>query len=187
MQENIVMYTDYGEESKMISKKLEGAINEQINAELFSSYLYLSMSAYFESISLPGFANWMRVQAQEELFHAMKFFDFINERGGKVILKDIKASQWQWKSPLEVFEHVYSHEQKVTTLINGLVNLAVGEKDHATNNFLQWYVTEQVEEEASAGGMVKKLQLVGDTGNALFMMDQELAKRVYAPPASGSE
>ncbi|MGM0366398.1 MAG: ferritin [Actinomycetota bacterium] len=171
----------------MISKKLEGAINEQINAELFSSYLYLSMSAYFESVNLPGFANWMKIQAQEELFHAMKFFDFVNERGGKVELKDIKASQWQWETPLEVFEHVYSHEQKVTGLINNLVEMAVGEKDHATNNFLQWYVAEQVEEEATANGIVQKLKLMGDSGNALFMIDQELGKRVYTPPASGPE
>ncbi len=171
----------------MISKKLEHAINEQINAELFSSYLYLSMAAYFSSVSLPGFASWMKIQAEEELSHAMKFFDYINERGGKVTLKDIEASQWQWNTPLEVFEHVYSHEQKVTGLINNLVDTALQEKDHATNNFLQWYVAEQVEEEASADEIVNKIKLMGDQGNALFMLDQELGKRAPAQPASSDE
>lgn len=171
----------------MISKKMEEAINEQINAEMYSSYLYLAMSAHFETMDLPGFANWMRVQAQEELFHAMKFFDFVNERGGKVTLKDIKATNKEWDSPLEVMEEVYAHEQKVTALINDLVDLAVAEKDHASNNFLQWYVAEQVEEEATADGIVKKLKLVSDTGNGLFMVDQELGNRVYTPPASSEE
>ncbi len=168
----------------MISKKLENAINDQLNAELYSAYLYLSMAAYFESKNLSGFANWMRMQAQEEQVHAMKFFDFLNERGGRVILKDIKASQSEWKSPLDVFKNVYSHEQKVTSLINNLVNIAVKENDHATNNFLQWYVAEQVEEESSADEIVKKLELVGDSGHALFMVDQELGKRVFTQPGT---
>ncbi len=171
----------------MISEKIEHAINEQINAELYSSYLYLSMSAFLESKNLPGFAQWMKTQAQEELFHAMKFFDFINERGGKVALKDIEASKWQWDTPLEVFEHVYSHEQKVSGLINDLVDIAIKEKDHATNNFLQWFVAEQVEEEASADEILNKIKLVGDKGNALFMMDQEMGKRTFTPPAPSSE
>jgi ferritin len=134
----------------MVKKKIEAALNKQLNAELYSSYLYLSMSAYFQSINLPGFANWMRVQTQEELVHAMKFYDFINERGGRVMLQKIDSPPTKWASPLNVFESAYKHEQKVTGLINDLVNLAVGEKDHATNIFLQWFVTEQVEEEASA-------------------------------------
>ncbi|MCG9479834.1 MAG: ferritin [Actinomycetia bacterium] len=171
----------------MISKKMETAINEQINAEMYSSYLYLAMSSYFESVDLSGFANWMRVQAQEELFHAMKFFDFVNERGGRVTLTDIQAPAKEWKSPLEVMENVYTHEQKVTSLINNLVDLAADEKDHASSNFLQWYVAEQVEEESTADGIVKKLKLVSDTGNGLFMIDQELGKRVYTPPASAEE
>ena len=171
----------------MINKNLEKAINDQINAELFSAYLYLSMSAYFESVNLSGFANWMRIQAQEEQSHAMKFFDYLNERGGRVILTDIEASQSEWKSPIDVFKHVYSHEQKVTGLINDLVDMAIKENDHASNNFLQWYVAEQVEEEANASAIVNKLELMGDTGNALFMMDQELGKRVYAPPAAEAE
>ncbi len=161
----------------MISQKIEKAINEQINAELFSSYLYLSMSAFFESISLPGFAGWMKAQAKEELEHAMKFFEYVNERGGKVILKDVEASEWQWDKPLDVFKQVYSHEQKVTGLISGLVDLAREENDHATDNFLQWFVAEQVEEEASAEQIVNKIKLMGESGNALFMMDKELGQR----------
>ncbi len=129
----------------MIKEKIQAALNEQLNAEMYSSYLYLSMSAYFESVALKGFANWMRVQTQEELIHAMKFYDFIQESGGKVILTAVDAPQIQWDSPLAAFEHVYQHEQKVTGLINNLVNLAVTEADHAANNFLHWFVTEKVE------------------------------------------
>ncbi len=171
----------------MVNKKIEGALNQQLNAELYSSYLYLSMSAYFQSINLPGFANWMRVQAQEELVHAMKFYDFINERGGRVMLQEVKAPPTEWSSPHDVFENAYKHEQKVTGLINDLVNLAVGERDHATNIFLQWFVTEQVEEEASADEVVQKLKLVGDDNAGLFMLDGEMGQRVFTPPAASAE
>ena len=171
----------------MVNNKIEGALNQQLNAELYSSYLYLSMSAYFQSINLPGFANWMRVQAQEELVHAMKFYDFINERGGRVMLQQVKAPPAEWSSPLDVFENAYKHEQKVTGLINDLVNLAVGERDHATNIFLQWFVTEQVEEEASADEVVQKLKLVGDDSGGLFMLDGEMGQRVFTPPAASAE
>ncbi len=171
----------------MVNKKIEGALNQQLNAELYSSYLYLSMSAYFQSINLPGFANWMRVQTQEELVHAMKFYDFINERGGRVILQGVEAPPAEWSSPLDVFENAYKHEQKVTGLINDLVNLAVGERDHATNIFLQWFVTEQVEEEASADEVVQKLKLVGDDSGGLFMLDGEMGQRVFTPPAASAE
>jgi ferritin len=171
----------------MVNKKIEGALNQQVNAELYSSYLYLSMSAYFQSINLPGFANWMRVQAQEELVHAMKFYDFINERGARVMLQQVKAPPAAWSSPLDVFENTYKHEQKVTGLINDLVNLAVGERDHATNIFLQWFVTEQVEEEASADEVVQKLKLVGDDSGGLFMLDGEMGQRVFTPPAASAE
>jgi ferritin len=171
----------------MVNKKIEGALNQQLNAELYSSYLYLSMSAYFQSIKLPGFANWMRVQAQEELVHAMKFYDFINERGGRVMLQQVKAPPAEWSSPLDVFENAYKHEQKVTGLINDLVNLAIGEKDHATNIFLQWFVTEQVEEEASADEVVQKLKLVGKDSGGLFMLDGEMGQRVFTPPAASAE
>ncbi len=168
----------------MIKDKIQGAINKQINAELYSSYLYLSMSSYFESINLKGCANWMRVQTQEELVHVMKFYDYLIERGGKVILSAIESPPTEWTSPLAVFEHAYKHEQKVTGLINDLVDLAVAEKDHASNNFLQWFVSEQVEEEASADEVVQKIKLMGDARGGLFMIDRELAQRVFTPPAS---
>jgi ferritin len=171
----------------MVKKKIEAALNKQLNAELYSSYLYLSMSAYFQSINLPGFANWMRVQTQEELVHAMKFYDFINERGGRVTLQKIDFPPTKWASPLNAFESAYKHEQKVTGLINDLVNLAVGEKDHATNIFLQWFVTEQVEEEASADEVVQKLKLVGKDSGGLFMLDGEMGQRVFTPPAASAE
>ncbi len=166
----------------MLSQTMEKALNEQVNWELYSSYFYLSMSSYFESISLAGCANWMRVQAQEELFHAMKIYDYINERGGRAILAAIAQPPSEWKEPLNVFEEVLSHEQKVTSLINNLVNLALDERDHATNNFLQWFVAEQVEEEASASAVLEKFRLIGSDKSGLFSIDLELAKRVFNPP-----
>ncbi len=172
---------------QMIQENIQEDLNGQLNAELYSSYLYLSMSAYFQELDLKGFANWMRVQAQEELMHTMKFFDYINERGGRVKLKEIKAPQTQWESPQAAFEHVYSHEQKVTGLINGLVNLAIEEKDHATNNLLQWFVTEQVEEESTANEVLQKIKIIGNDGSGLFMLDSELAQRVFTPPTTGSK
>lgn len=161
----------------MLSKKIEKALNDQLNAEMYSSYLYLSMNAYFKSISLDGFANWMYAQAQEELMHAMKFYDFINQRGGRVLLSTIEAPPTKWDSPLAVFEETLKHEQKVTGLINALVATALRENDHATNIFLQWFVSEQVEEEDSVGSVLEQLKLLGDTKGGLFMMDRELAKR----------
>ncbi len=165
-----------------MKKKIEKAINSQINAELYSSYLYLSMSSYFSSINFDGFASWMQVQAQEELVHAMKFYNYVGERGGRVILTVIEAPPAEWDSPLAVFEHVYAHEQKVTGLINDLVDLAIAENDHATTAFLQWFITEQVEEESSADQIVQKLTLVKDQGSGLLMLDQELGKRAFTPP-----
>jgi len=168
----------------MIKEKMQEALNQQVNAELYSSYLYLSMAAYFESINLKGFASWMRVQTQEELVHAMKFYDFIIERGGKVLLSSIEGPPTEWVSPLAIFEHAYEHEQKVTGLINKLVDLSAAEQDHATSNFLQWFVAEQVEEEASADEVVQKIKLMGDASGGLFMLDRELAQRVFTPPAT---
>jgi ferritin len=168
----------------MWNKKIEKAFNEQMNAEMYSAYLYLSMGAYFQSVGMPGFASWMRVQAQEEMVHAMKFFDHINERGGRVTLKAIDGPPTEWDSAAAAFEHVYEHEQKVTGLINGLVNLAIEEKDHASRSFLQWFVDEQVEEEDSASTVLDRLKLIGDSGNGLFMMDGELGQRVFTPPAA---
>ncbi|MFC1538784.1 ferritin [Candidatus Latescibacterota bacterium] len=167
----------------MLGKKMETALNDQVNAELYSSYLYLSMEAYFQSLSLKGFANWMRCQAQEELFHAMKMYDHIIERGGKVRLTSIEGPQIEWKSPLAVFEATLTHEKKVTGLIDNLVDIAIEERDHASNTFLQWYVGEQVEEEASADEVIQQLKLMSDTSNGLFLMDRELAARVFTMPA----
>lgn len=168
----------------MISEKMQDALNGQINAELYSSYLYLSMEAYFESLSLAGFANWMRIQTQEEMIHVMKIYSFVNERGGRVILESVDKPPAQWQRPLGVFEAVYEHEQKVTGLVNDLVNLAIEEKDHATNSFLQWFVNEQVEEEASADQVVQKLKMVENSPGGQFMIDQELAQRVFTPPVT---
>jgi len=172
----------------MIGKKMEAALNRQVNAEFYASYIYLSISAYFESISLPGFAGWMRMQSMEEVTHAMKIFNHINERGGRVTLTAIEAPPAEWSSPLEAFKAANGHEQKVTGMINDLVDLAIAEKDHAANAMLQWFVTEQVEEEMNTDGYVQKLTLAGDSPNALFMLDRELGARKFTmPPASEEE
>ena len=163
----------------MLNKKVEDALNEQINAELWSAYLYLSMAAYFEDQNLSGFANWMKIQYQEETAHAMKFFDYVNERGGRVILKPIDKVDSEWKSPIHAFEDTLDHERKVTALIHNLVDVASEEKDHATFNFLQWFVEEQVEEEASAEDILNKLKMIDGKGSGMFMMDKELAARVF--------
>ncbi len=169
----------------MLGKKMEKALNGQVNAELYSSYLYLSMSAYFESLKLRGFANWMRVQAQEESGHAMKIYDHIIERGGRAILRPVEAPPTEWDSPLAVFKQVYSHERKVTGLINDLVDLATSENDPATKSSLQWFVDEQAEEEDSANQVLQKLKLVLEAPDGLFMIDRELAEREFSAP-SGS-
>lgn len=161
----------------MLSERMQKALNDQLNAELYSGYLYLSMNAYFKSINLDGFANWMAAQAQEEVTHAMKFYDFINQRGGRVVLAAIDTPPADWESPLAVFEQTLAHECKVTDLINRLVDLANDEKDHATQVFLQWFVTEQVEEEESVGGVLEQLKLMGEAQGGLFMIDRELAQR----------
>jgi ferritin len=171
----------------MISKNMEEALNEQVNAELYSAYLYLSMESYFKAQNLNGFANWMRIQTQEEVSHAMKIYDFINERGGRVLLKAIEGPATEWDSALTVFNAVYAHEQKVTSLINNLVDLAIKEKDHATNSFLQWFVNEQVEEEASADAIVQQLKMMEKAPGGMFMLDRELRQRVFTPPAVEGE
>ena len=168
----------------MLTEKMQTALNGQLNAELYSSYLYLSMNAYFKSVNLDGFANWMYYQAQEELEHSLKFYDFVIQRGGKVVLAQIEAPTTEWDSPMAVFEVTLAHEQKVTGLINDLVEIANEERDHATNIFLQWFVSEQVEEEESVGGVLEQLKLMGDAKGGLFMIDRELAKR---SPSGGSE
>jgi ferritin len=166
----------------MISPKIVEAFNRQFNAEYYSSYLYLQMAAYFESLNLPGFANWMRVQRLEEQVHAMKFFNHLVERDAEIKLTAIDAPPLTWASPLAAFEAAYQHEIKVTGMIDALVKLARDEKDFASDAFLQWFVTEQVEEEASTNGVAQKLKLVGNDGNGLLQMDRELATRVFTPP-----
>ncbi len=168
----------------MLKEKMLAAFNKQINAEMYSAYLYLSMEAYFQSINLTGFANWMRTQTQEEMMHAMKFYDFVFERGGQVTLEAIDKPPFTWDSPLAAFKEVLKHEQHVTSLINDLVDLAIKEKDHASNIFLQWFVTEQVEEEASADAVIQRLKLAKDNASGLFMIDAELGQRVFTMPAA---
>lgn len=166
----------------MLTKKMEKALNDQVNAELFSSYLYLAMSAWFVRKNLPGFAHWMYVQTQEEAAHAMLFFNYINERGGNAELKAIAKPELDWNDPIKVFEAVLKHEQMVTGLINNLVDVAITEKDHATNNKLQWFVAEQVEEEANATEILEQLKIVEGKGQGLLLLDRELKTRVFVNP-----
>jgi len=161
----------------MLSSKLQDALNKQINAELFSSYLYLSMAGWFEAENLKGMAHWMRIQSGEETAHGMRIFDFINDRGGQVALGAIEAPKTQWKSPLEAFEDAYKHEQKITGMIGDLMNLAAVEKDGAAHDFLEWFCREQVEEESQSQLIVAQLKLVGDAGVGRYLLDQELGKR----------
>ncbi len=165
----------------MLNEKMEAALNRHLNEELFSAYLYLSMSAYFDAQNLAGFANWMRIQGLEELSHAQRFYTYINERGGRVLLAALAAPETQWASPLAAFEAAYQHEVHISAGIHGLVDLAAELRDHPTANFLQWFVSEQVEEEASADEVVQRLRLIGNQGAGLFMMDREMASRVFVP------
>ena len=171
----------------MIGKKMLDAINKQINAEIYSAYLYLSMSAYFSGMSLNGFANWMKVQAQEEMTHAMKFYNYVVERSGGVNLSAIKAPPAKWKSPLHVFEESYKHECYVSSLINDLVTIAKKEKDYATESMLKWYVDEQVEEEANTDEMVQKLKMIKNAPEALFIIDKELEARQFVDETAKKE
>jgi ferritin len=157
---------------------MQEALNTHINAEIFSSYLYLSMSAWADSQGYKGLAKWMRLQALEEDMHVMKFIDFVQERDGRVLLMAVEGPKTEWTSPLDAFNDVCEHEALVSDLINKLVDLSIGESDHATNAFLQWFVTEQVEEEATARDARDKLKLAGDSGAAMYMIDQELGARV---------
>lgn len=170
----------------MLTEKMEKALNEQIKWELYSSYLYLSMNSYFAGAGLSGFSHWMRMQALEELQHAMKFYDYVLERGGTPELMAIAAPPNSWESPLNVFDETLKHEQHVTKLINQLVDVALEERDHATHIFLQWFVSEQVEEEDSVGEVLSRLKLVGDNGEGLFFLDKELSTRL-APGASAPQ
>jgi len=161
----------------MLSPKMQDALNQHINAEIYSAYIYYSMASYFEAQSLSGCAHWMRIQTMEELAHVQKFVGYMNERGGRVLMKSVDAPPTTWESPLAAFEHTYQHETEVTGLINKLVDLAIAESDHATNNLLQWFVAEQVEEESTADDIVQKMKRVEGAPGGLFMLDSELASR----------
>ncbi len=167
----------------MIDKKIEDAINEQINWELYSSYLYFSMAAYCESVNLKGFSSWMRTQAMEEMTHVKRFYDFLTARGGRVILTEIKAPPTEWNNPNAVFEHTLEHEQHVTKRINDLMNLAHDLRDHASISVLQWFIDEQVEEEESVDEVLQSLKLNENNPGGLFIIDKELAQRTFVAPA----
>ena len=161
----------------MFSEKVQEAMNEQIKNELYSAYIYLSMAAHFEAVNLPGFAHWMRMQSGEEVEHAMKFFDFINERGGRVELRTIEQPPVEWDSPLSIFETALGHEQKVTGMINNIYEIAVADKDYASQIMLQWFIEEQVEEEKSAGEIVETLKMFGERDTVVLLLDRQLGER----------
>ena len=171
----------------MLNKKLEEALNAQINAEFWSAYLYLSMSSDMSDKGMAGVANWFAIQFKEEQDHAMKFFNYVISRGGKVTLKPIEKVDTEWKSPLAAFEQTLQHEEKVTSLINDLYALAEQEKDYATKSMLKWFIDEQVEEEENAKAIIDTLKLIGDNGYGLYQLDKELATRVYTPIATSEE
>ena len=160
-----------------LSKKMQDAINEQIKEELASAYIYLSMAAYCESINLPGFAHWMQAQSNEEMEHAMKFYGHVNERGGRVVLHALEQPPTEFEGPRDVFEKTLAHEQYITDRIHKLYALAVEENDYASLGILQWFVDEQVEEENSATEILEILKMIGDKGQALFMLDRQLGSR----------
>lgn len=167
----------------MLSAKMQDALNEQINAELWSAYLYLSMSMKYESCGLPGIANWFRIQFKEEQDHAMIFINYINQRGGRVLLRPISEVETEWASPIDAFKATLAHEQKVTSMINNLYALAESEHDYATRDRLAWFVSEQVEEEETAQNLIDKFNFIGNDGTGLLMLDNELATRTYVTPA----
>jgi ferritin len=171
----------------MLSDSMCGALNEQINAEMYSAYLYQSMAAWASDQGLKGLANWMSIQAKEEMLHAMKIYEFIEERGGRVTLTAIEGPPTEWDSALAVAENVVEHEGKVTSLINALVDRAIEEKDHATRSFLNWFVDEQVEEEDSANDLVLKFKMAANSPGGLMMIDRELGSRVFNPPPTEGE
>ena len=167
----------------MLTSRMEEALNDQLNAELASDYLYLSMSAFYETQNLEGFASWMQIQSREEFAHAMKIYTYIHSRGGRVRLGALEAPQASWDSPLAAFSAALDHEKMITGRINALVDIANEEKDNATHQFLMWFVSEQVEEEETASRVVERLKLMGDAPGGLFIMDQELASRAATEPA----
>jgi len=160
-----------------LNKKLQDALNDQIREELYSSYLYLSMASYCQSINLPGFAHWMRVQSKEELEHGLKFYDFIEERGGRVLLQGIEQPPAEFGSPVDIFTQTLAHEQHITGRIEMLYGMALEQKDYASTGFLQWFIDEQVEEERNATDILNLLKMVGEKGHTLFMVDRQLGGR----------
>ena len=164
----------------MINSKIATALNDQLNLEYYSAYSYLAMSAYFLTQNLNGFAHWMRVQAQEELGHGMKIYDFLDDREAEIRFQALDAPKQNWDSPLDVFEDSLAHEQKVSQSIYNIADLALSERDHATHTFLQWFIAEQVEEEAAVKELIDTLKLVGTEGNGLFLLDRDLAQRDLA-------
>lgn len=171
----------------MISKKMEAAFNGQIKNEMYSASLYLAMSAYCSDENWDGFANWFRIQAMEEMTHAMKMYDFVLERDGRPVVPGLDQPPADFGSAEDIFSAALEHEQKVTAWINEMVDLAMEEKDHASRNFLNWFVDEQVEEEATATGILNMIKMVGDKGHALFMIDRQLASRTFTSPAAEDE
>ncbi len=169
----------------MISEKLQEAFNDQINKEFYSEYLYLAMKVYFQELNLQGFVNWFDVQVQEEHAHAMGMVNYLNDRGGKVDLRAIEKPVVEGNTPLEVFEHVLRHEEYVTSRINHVMDVAEEVKDRAAMHLLDWYIKEQVEEEANVGGVLATLRLIGDDKKALLMLDKDLATRTFVAPVIG--
>ena len=161
----------------MLSERMLETLNKQINYEFFAAYSYLALTAYFEDTDLKGFAHWMRLQHEEELVHAYKVFDFVNDRGGRVTLAALDTPQASWDSPLEALAFALEMERQNSQHIYAVVDIAMEERDHATHAFMQWFVNEQVEEEALASDMLQQLRLVGDNNNGLFLMDRELGQR----------
>jgi ferritin len=170
-----------------VSQKMHNKLNDQIQKEFFSEYFYLSMSAYFESIDLPGFANYFRVQAQEERDHALKIFDYVTDTEGRVYLQKLDQPQHDFGSPMEILQMSLEHERFITKSIHEIFSAAMEDKDYSTVTFLNWFVTEQVEEEANATKLIGKLKLVENDGRGLMLLDNELATRTYVPLANESE
>lgn len=168
----------------MLSEKMQDAFNDQMNFEIYSGYIYEAMAAYFDSMNLTGFASWMKVQFQEEQFHADKFYGHIVERGARARYTSWPELPVEWESPLAAFENALEHERLVTSRIGKLVSMAIEEQDHASNNFLQWYVAEQVEEESSVDGVIQQLKLMTGAPGGVFMLDRELGQRVFTPPVA---
>ena len=177
MQSNTVIFTDYGGKIKMISEAINSVINEQINKEFYSGYLYLSMSAYLREIGLFGFASWMKLQAKEEVAHGLKLFDYLIERNSFVTLKQIKAPEFEFNGVTSIFNHIYDHEKCITSSVMKVAKIAEDECDRTTLSFIDWFIQEQIEEEQAVKSIINRLELFGDDSASLFLMDQELAQR----------